>query len=300
MSATVRTFRAEDAPAVRAIMVASLETDAIPGFVASDIDRALVRMVPDPEGTVVAVEGGAVVGYCTPHFDDLTVAPAARRRGHGRRLVPAALDIVRRRELDELQVYVPPHLAGSVAFATALGFRYRSSLWQFVLADDRPVPPPSFPPDVIVRPFGSTEAGDFVRWTAFMHDTFEGHPTRMSWTPTVIEAVHADPAFDPTGVLIVAASAHPDRPVAFARIELHDDPAAGRTGDVGLIGVLPAWRGRGLGRELLRWSVTTLRARGAERIELSVEAGNVRATGLYRAHGFEPEIEWPHWVLPVA
>jgi mycothiol synthase len=298
MTATVRTFQAGDEPAIRAIMTASLEADAIPGFVASDIERAIVRMRPDPEGTVVAVEDGAVVGYCTPHFDDLTVSPAARRRGHGRRLVPAALDIVRRRELDELQLYVPPHLPASVAFATELGFRYRSSLWQFVLADDRSVPPPSFPPDVIVRPFGATESADFDAWTAFMHDAFEGHPTRVTWTPSVIEAVHADPAFDPTAVLIVAASIDPDRPVAFARVELHDDPAAGRTGDVGLIGVLPAWRGRGLGRELLRWAVTTLRDRGAGRIELSVEAGNDRATGLYRAHGFEPEIEWPHWVLP--
>jgi ribosomal protein S18 acetylase RimI-like enzyme len=64
--------------------------------------------------------------------------------------------------------------------------------------------------------------------------------------------------------------------------------------------VLPAWRGRGLGRELLRWGVTELRGRGAGPIELSVEAQNERATGLYRAHGFEPAIEWPHWVLPVS
>ena len=67
-----------------------------------------------------------------------------------------------------------------------------------------------------------------------------------------------------------------------------------------LVGVIPAWRRRGLGRELLRWGITTLRGRGrgAGPIMLSVEAANDSATALYRDHGFEPSIEWPHWVMP--
>jgi ribosomal protein S18 acetylase RimI-like enzyme len=68
-------------------------------------------------------------------------------------------------------------------------------------------------------------------------------------------------------------------------------------GYVTMIGVLPTWRGRGLGRELLRWSVGYLRDRGAQLIELSVEAANDRATELYRRHGFVPTIEWPNWTL---
>jgi ribosomal protein S18 acetylase RimI-like enzyme len=80
-----------------------------------------------------------------------------------------------------------------------------------------------------------------------------------------------------------------------------DEPAPRvRVGEVMLIGVLPAWRGRGLGRELLRWAVSELRDRGAGAVQLSVEARNERATNLYRRHGFEPAIEWPHWVLPIA
>ena len=298
MTTGVRGFQPGDEAAVRAVQAASLATDAIPGFLESDIERAMIRIVADPGGTVVAVEDGAVVGYCTPHHDDLTVHPAARRRGHGRRLVPAAAAVARERGQEELQLYVPSHLEGSVAFAKALGFRYRSSLWQFQLAADRAVPAPAFPPDVVVRPWDDARDRDFDAWAAFMLAAFEGHPTTMTWTPAVIRAVHDAPGFDPSSILLVAEAADPTRLVAFARIEMHDDPEAGRTGDVGLIGVLPAWRRRGLGRELLRWGVTTLRARGAGPIELSVEAANDRATALYRAHGFEPAIEWPHWVLP--
>ena len=250
----VRASRPDDVADLRAIMEASLAADAIPGFVRSDIERALVRVVPDPDGTVVAVEDGRVVGYCTPHHDDLTIHPAHRRRGHGARLVPAALEVVRWRGHDELQLYVPPHLPGSVAFADALGFRYRSSLWQFQLPAGDAVPPPAFPPDVTTRHFDPSVETDIDAWVAFMLAAFEGHPTRMTWTPSVIAHVNASPDFDPSGILLVAAVDAPASPVAFARIETHTERPGTMAGDVGLIGVLPAWRGRGLGRALLRWA----------------------------------------------
>ena len=303
MSWGVRPSDAGDLSSIRTIMEASLAVDAIPGFLASDIDRAILRIEPDPNGTVVGLEDGIVVGYCTPNHDDLTVLPGSRRRGHGRRLLTASADVVRERGDDALQLYVPPHLAGSVAFARSMGMVHRSSLWQFQLPPEaaETVPDPAFPPEVIVRTWDDARDIDYDAWSAFMLRAFEGHPTPMHWTPALIRHVHDAPSFDPGGVLLVADAAAPDRLVAFCRVEVADPeaPTGERTGDVGLIGVLPAWRGRGLGRELLRWGVRTLRERGAGLIELSVEAANDRATALYRAHGFVPAIEWPHWVLPV-
>lgn len=299
MTATVRLARHGDLAGIREVMEACLVTDGIPGFVRADVDRALVRIEPDLEGTAVALEDERVVGYCTPNHDDLTVHPNARRRGHGRRLVPAAVAIVRGRGSDELQLHVPDHLPASVAFAETLGFRYRSSLWQFRLASGRPVLAPAFPADVAVRAFSPELEGDVAEWVAFMLACFEGHPTPMHWTPAVIAHVNAAPGFDPSGIRIVTALDDPRSRIGFARIETFEDETDGLTGDVGLIGVLPAWRRRGLGRELLRWAVDDLRGRGAGPIDLSVEAANDRATALYRAHGFEPAVEWPHWVLPV-
>jgi len=300
MGVGVHPFQPEDAAGVRSVMAASLATDAIPGFLASDIERAMVRIVPDPGGTVVALEDGVVVGYCTPHHDDLTVHPSARRRGHGRRLIAAALEIVRARGFDELQLYVPLHLAGSRQFAEAVGLRYRSSLWQFQLPPGHPVAVPTFPASVSVRTFDMGREIDFNAWTAFMHAAFQGHPTPMTWTPAVIAHVHGTPDFDPSLILVLHPADDLEQPIAFIRAELfeRDAPAGQRLGEIGLVGVLPAWRGQGLGRELLRWGIAELRARGAGVIELSVEADNERATRLYRAHGFEPAIEWPHWVLP--
>lgn len=298
--AIVRASTPADITDLRAVMEASRVTDAIPGFTRADIERGLVRIVPDPEGTVVVELDGGVVGYCTPHHDDLTVHPAYRRQGHGRRLIPAALDMLRRRGRDVLQLYVPPHLPGSVAFAERLGFHYRSSLWRFELAPGHPVPAPRFPAEVVTRCFDPAVDIDIDAWVAFMLAAFEGHPTPMTWTPAVIAHVNASPDFDPSGILLVSPADEPDRPVAFTRIELVPEETGGVNGDVGLIGVLPEWRRLGLGRELLRWGVTELRGRGAGLVELSVEASNERATTLYRAHGFEPAIEWPHWVLPTS
>jgi mycothiol synthase len=300
MTIEVRTFRPDDREGIREVLTASLERDGIPGFTRADIARQLDRMPPDPEGTLVALEDGRVVGVCTPRMDDLTVHPDRRRRGHGRRLLLAARDLIKRRGEDRLDLHVPTTLPGSVAFATAMGMHYRSSLWQFELSADAAalVPQPSFPDDVAVRRWDDAIDTDFEAWTAFMRASFEGHPTTMTWTAAVVEHVHAGPDFDASGVLIVAERAAPEHLVAFARIETEAEDD-GLLGEVGLIGVLPAWRGRGLGRELLRWGVADLRARGAGRIVLAVEAANERATRLYRSHGFEPVIEWPHWELPL-
>lgn len=60
---------------------------------------------------------------------------------------------------------------------------------------------------------------------------------------------------------------------------------AGRLG----MGLLPDYRGRGLGRRLVVESVRAARATGMERIELEVFASNTRAIRLYEALGFAHE-----------
>lgn len=295
-SGAVRSFRTADLPAIRAIMEASLRSDSIPGLVSSEIERRLVRLSAEPDGIAVALDGEHVVGYCAPIVDDLTVHSAYRRRGHGRRLVAATRAHLATRGERQLVLYVPTHLESSVAFAEALGFRYRSSLWQFELGPDATVAGPEFPAWVTTRHWRPDE--NVEAWVRFVDAAFDGHPTPLQLTAEIVRRVHAAPGFDPGSICILAANVDPDTPIGFARVELLQDPGTLPTGYVNMIGVLPAWRGRGLGMELLRWGVAYLRDRGAARIQLAVEAANERATALYRRHGFEPDVEWPHWSLP--
>ena len=76
--------------------------------------------------------------------------------------------------------------------------------------------------------------------------------------------------------------------------ELEDE---GETvGWVSLIGVRPAWRGRGLGDALLAHSLTALRRRGLARAALNVDAENTTgALRLYRKAGMEPRPAFTLW-----
>jgi RimJ/RimL family protein N-acetyltransferase len=55
------------------------------------------------------------------------------------------------------------------------------------------------------------------------------------------------------------------------------------------MGLLPRWRGQGLGERLLRESLAAADAFGYLRVELGVFASNTRAAALYRKAGFVEE-----------
>lgn len=61
----------------------------------------------------------------------------------------------------------------------------------------------------------------------------------------------------------------------------------GGTGGIYGLGVMPEYRGKGLGRAILLAGVEMFKAAGASEIMLQVEAQNANALGLYEACGFE-------------
>jgi mycothiol synthase len=296
MTSEIRPFTRDDEGSIRRVMTAALAVDAYPGVNAQNLERELQSMLGAPEGTVVAVEDGTVCAYF--YDTGLTVHPEFRRHGHGRRLFAAGMELAARAGLDEISLYVPFSGAG-VSFARAMGLAYKSSLWRLDLAPDTAVPDPSFSDDVVGRTFGDWIALD--RFVELLNVSFASHPSPISWTLGQIEFAHARPEFDPTTIFILTSAGSPEQPIGFVRVGV-DPPEEGGLGPVGdfrLVGVLPEWRGRGLGRELLRWGVADLRRRGAGRIQLAVEAENDLALGLYRRTGFEPVVEWPHWTRPI-
>jgi len=292
----IRSFRPGDEPALFAVIDAALPLDRLPGITRQDLAHGVERLAGDPEGTLVALDGDTIVGYCTPRQDDVTVHPAHRRRGHGRRLIAGAVDLVRSRGLAHLVLYGPPDREPAAGFIKALGFTYHSSLWMFELARSVEVPSASFPKDVDVRPFRAES--DLSTFVDLANATFRDHPTPMTFSERGVAHVHALPDFDPNGILFVTPRDEPDRPIGWTRVEHEITEAGAHRGYVSFIGVLPEWRGRGIGRELLRWGIAYVRAAGAGTIELNVEAANDRALGIYRRTGFTPEVEWPHFALP--
>jgi RimJ/RimL family protein N-acetyltransferase len=65
-------------------------------------------------------------------------------------------------------------------------------------------------------------------------------------------------------------------------------PSRAHRGTLGM-GLLPEWRGRGVGRRLLEATLAQARRSGFKRIELDVHADNPRAIALYEKAGFVRE-----------
>ena len=140
--------------------------------------------------------------------------------------------------------------------------------------------------------FRAATAEDVNFLVDMLVEAFGWHPDR----PWSRERVLAEPAFAhyvagwprPGDLGVVAEST--GRPVGatWLRLFTDDDPGYGFVGpDVPelTIGVVPAWRGRGVGRALLRGLAVRARAEELARISLSVERAN-RAWALYRSEGY--------------
>jgi mycothiol synthase len=302
MAVLIRPLEREDEPELRRVGTAALEDDRYPGFDAWELNQELTSMLgfaSGPTGAVVALEDGAICGYVSARHEDLTVHPEYRRRGHGRRLLAAGQRQAEAAGQSELRLYVPATGPGR-EFAVAMGMTYSSSMWRMDLPAASAVPAAAFPAGVVTRAYGDWLP--LEKYVALMNDSFASHPTPLSWTVEAIAHAQAHLAFEYSAVLLVCPEDSPDDPVAFARVVLGppEEGLAGPVGEVRMIGVLPACRGRGLGRELLRWSVADLRRHGAALVKLSVEAENELALGLYARNGFRPAVEWPHWTIPVS
>jgi len=76
--------------------------------------------------------------------------------------------------------------------------------------------------------------------------------------------------------------------VGWCDIRRETIPVYAHCGHLGM-GLLPGYRGRGIGERLIRAAVDAARAAGMERIELSVYGRNERAAALYRKVGFVHE-----------
>ncbi len=276
-------------------MELSLAAGEQPGTTRHDIDSMLRSLEVDSQRAFVADEGGRVVGFVAQNLSLVVVHPDERRRGHGTRLVETALADAHQAGETVLGL-ASFGRAAAEDFLARRGFAYAHSLWLLALPPDQVVPAPSTRSDAILREYRRNE--DVAAYVSLVNASFADHPTPLTVDEALVRHVHAQPDFDPTTIAVVTPRGEPERLVGFCRTVLLDEEGE-RHGDIHLIGVAPAWRGRGLGRDLLRWGVHRLREGGATKLTLTVEARNERALGLYERHGFERVQEWPQWTKAV-
>jgi RimJ/RimL family protein N-acetyltransferase len=76
--------------------------------------------------------------------------------------------------------------------------------------------------------------------------------------------------------------------VGWCDVSPKDRPIYAHTGVLGM-GLLPPFRGRGIGADLIRRSLGAARAFGFHRVELTVRENNANAIALYKRVGFATE-----------
>jgi mycothiol synthase len=262
----------------------------------------------------VAGEGsGRLLGYA--HLDEtdqvagavseLTVHPEARRHGIGTELVRELLARVgpgRR-----LRLWAHGEHPGAVRLAESLGFRQVRTLWQMRRSLLAPLGggarEAELPAGVRLRPFvvGQDER-EFLRVN---NAAFAWHPEQGGWDVEQVKLREAEPWFDPAGFLLAVEGAADtaagavdgggarERLLGFHWTKVHGaadpDPDGHQhepIGEVYVLGVDPAARGRRLGAALTLAGLRYLRGLGLRQVMLYVEADNDAAVRVYRDLGF--------------
>ena len=214
---------------------------------------------------------------------ELVVAPGHRRRGTGTALLSALPG--------DAQVWSHGDLPGASAFAAARGLDVSREL--FVLERDLPATefadPIVLPDGLRVRPF---EPGrDEDEWVRVNAAAFAHHPEQGRLTRADLEQRMAQPWFDSAGLLLIVPTpgqGDPDTVAAFHWTKVHPAGAKGEdpVGEVYVVGVDPAYQGRGLGRPLTLLGLRHLAQQGLEHVILYVDGENAAALRVYRTLGF--------------
>jgi mycothiol synthase len=259
-----------------------------------------------PAVHLIARDGDDLVGYA--HVDttdavegpsaELCVHPLYRRRGLGRALVTQAIAVSAEHDPPgRLRLWAHGDHPSASALALSLGFRRARVLWQMRRSLFAPVPAPTVPDGVTLRPF--RPGRDDRAWLELNARAFADHPDQGRWTAADLAARVAESWFDPEGFLLAERAGdaligfhwtkvhgtvrHGDLANASGGASVHDhDPI----GEVYVLGVDPAAHGTGLGTALTLAGLRHLRDRGLQQVMLYVEESNEPAIALYQRLGF--------------
>jgi len=122
---------------------------------------------------------------------------------------------------------------------------------------------------------------DEAAWLRANNAAFAGHPENGSLTRRDLEQKIAQPWFDSEGFFLAWDR---EELAGSCWTKIHDDGI----GEIYIVGVVPGWAGRGLGKALVCLGLDYLgNVRHVSKVKLFVEADNVRAVALYRKLRFE-------------
>ena len=156
--------------------------------------------------------------------------------------------------------------------------------YSYILCWQQAAPPPVLPPPGFT--FCSVDPEDMGQMEALrdvLNASFSGLAGHIGNTVESLREAFTETLHLPGGMLLLYDG---DCPVGSVRVTRDEDPQAGF---VEMLGVIPAYQGRGLGRLLIRKSIDFSVTQGFPRVLLSVNAENESAVKLYLSEGFQKD-----------
>ena len=174
------------------------------------------------------------------------------------------------------------------------GFSRIRDYWVMVWQQES-VPPVELSPGFIIE---SHQPGDEERLTRVQNAAFGG-----SWgfCPNTVEEVRYRAGMSsssPEGILFLTQG---DETAGYCWTRIQGE-SQGPIGVIGMIGIVPDFRGQGLGRPILLAGMEYLHSQGVKQIRLDVDGENGPAIKLYNSAGFHKarELHWFEVRLPGA
>lgn len=270
-------------------------------------DQALLSAAQGRRALVAFGDPMVAVGVLGEGELDLVVRPGGRGRGVGAAALGELLRIARDEDRgagaaagpQELRAWAHGENPAAHALLAGAGFEPVRSLLRLALdparlpaAIDAARPMPEGVRTVAYDPANPAHAADWVRVNAA---AFADHPEQGAVTPADFEALTRENWFDPQDLRLAYAS----------------DPAGGLAGytwiktvrgehgvetELYVLGVDPAWHGRGLGAALTGETLRRMREHAPDRITLYVDGGNEQARSIYDRAGFEVDQRSTQWM----
>lgn len=274
-----RTAAYTDRSAIHDLLDTATRHDGVAPF----DEAALLSLDADKGASYIVEKDASIVGVAHVLAADqtecevaLVVHPHHRRQKIGSVL----LDSVRRdlpNSVTDLVGWAHGDLPAAQDFAKHLeANRVRELL--VMLQEANEMPKVSVPPGFKIRTF---EPGvDNEAWLALNAEAFAEIPDQGRWTSSDLHARLVSDWFDERGFFIAEDA---DGMAGFHWTKL---PRSSATGEVYVIGLARRARSTGLAQALMDAGIKHLVARGANAIELYVDAKNKRAISLYAAIDF--------------
>lgn len=235
-------------------------------------------------------DGGTLVGVLAQDRDqaELVVHPAYRRHGWATMLQRAAS-----MGLSSLSVWAHGNLPAAQGLASHAGAKKTRELLVMATAEQTPATPVPEGCEVISLAQARAELGERADHELLRvnNEAFDWHPEQGGWDMARWERAQESDWFRPEDVLLLVERTGVAEPTIMGFhwtkwLIPHSDHDAPAEGEVYVVGLGHAARGKRLGLPLISAGVEHLWGKGAELVKLYVESDNSAAVRAYERLGF--------------